>query len=252
VRHGESLSNIDKSVLREQADHIIDLSKNGIEQAKEAGRRIKDFYESLWSKGEADPSSHVRLWCSPYKRARQTAKLLKEESAFIVTDERESIFLGEQQFGLFEGVPLDEISTTYPHEYQHFQKCVFCGGRFWARMPLGESRFDVARRVHDLFNTFYRDAEFYGIHDLIIVTHGVTMRAFVMMWLNLTPEWFENEPNPNNCSIRLLDSIQDHSYIFEGFMEKSHQIFAKSQLPSERLSSNNLEQFEEVASQDVQ
>ena len=62
-----------------------------------------------------------------------------------------------------------------------------------SRMPLGESRFDVAKRVHDAFGTFHRDAgngscilhlsfgyltvaEQYSIEDLIIVTHGVTLR----------------------------------------------------------------------------
>ena len=43
-----------------------------------AGMRIKDYYENLWTKGEADPSAHIRLWCSPYKRARETARLIKE------------------------------------------------------------------------------------------------------------------------------------------------------------------------------
>lgn len=39
------------------------------------------------------------------------------------------------------------------------------------------------------------------------------------MWNHLTPEWFEEEPNPKNCSIRLLDDHKDHGYIFSGFEE---------------------------------
>jgi hypothetical protein len=82
------------------------------------------------------------------------------------------------------------------------------------------------------------------------VTHGVTLRAIVMMWLHQTPEWFEavcdslesllqlhrvqarprtyaqarlhiliaaQEPNPGNGSIRLIDHDVDKGYIFEGF-----------------------------------
>lgn len=86
-------------------------------------------------------------------------------------------------------------------------------------MPLGESRFDVAKRVFDTFNTFERDAELHNIRDLIIVTHGVTLRAFIMMWLHYTPEWFENEPNVNNCAIRLIEGYQDRGYIFDGYSE---------------------------------
>ena len=49
-------------------------------------------------------------------------------------------------------------------------------------MPLGESRFDVAIRVHEAFGTFHRDAERNGVRNIIIICHGVTLRAFVMMW----------------------------------------------------------------------
>jgi broad specificity phosphatase PhoE len=84
-------------------------------------------------------------------------------------------------------------------------------------MPLGESRFDVATRVHQAFGTFQRDAEKHGIVNIIVVCHGVTLRAFVMMWCHLTPEWFEAEPNPKNCAIRLIDGSEDKGYIFPGF-----------------------------------
>ena len=38
-----------------------------------------------------------------------------------------------------------------------------------------------------------------------------------MMWCHLTPEWFEEERNPKNCAIRLLDGHEDKGYIFDGF-----------------------------------
>jgi hypothetical protein len=34
------------------------------------------------------------------------------------------------------------------------------------------------------------------------------------MWLHLTPEWFEEEPNPPNCSIRVIDNCVDLGYIW--------------------------------------
>ena len=60
-------------------------------------------------------------------------------------------------------------------------------GRFYAKVPLGESRMDVCLRVKQFFGTIQRDATRHGITDLIIVSHGVTIRAFLMMWLHLTP-----------------------------------------------------------------
>lgn len=88
-------------------------------------------------------------------------------------------------------------------------------------MPLGESRFDVAKRVHQAFGTFHRDAEFHKIQDIVIVTHGSTLRAFLMMWLHHSVEWFEKENNPPHCSIRLVEDNLDKGYLFNGFPEGS-------------------------------
>ena len=65
-------------------------------------------------------------------------------------------------------------------------------------MPLGESKLDVCSRVQQAFGSFLRTAdatEKDGLNsDMIVITHGVTSRAIVMMWLGLPPEWFETEP----------------------------------------------------------
>jgi hypothetical protein len=55
------------------------------------------------------PRLKVALWTSPYKRARQTAEAILSECGDLIDTYRENVLLGEQQFGLFEGVPLDEI-----------------------------------------------------------------------------------------------------------------------------------------------
>ena len=51
----------------------------------------------------------------------------------------------------------------------------------------------------------------------LALTAPWTLRAFVMMWCHLSPEWFEAEPNPNNAAIRLIDEGTDRGYVFEGF-----------------------------------
>ena len=59
-----------------------------------------------------------------------------------------------------------------------------------------------------------------GIHDIVVICHGVTLRAFVMMWCHLSPEWFEAEPNPGNCAVRLIEGGRDHGYLFAGFPKR--------------------------------
>jgi len=216
VRHGESLGNVDPTIHATTADHAVPLSDSGREQAREAGRRIVQHFEANRD-GEL---RHVRLWVSPYLRTRQTADALQETAGHLVTDRKEHILLCEQQFGLFDGIPDDELPVRYPQEFAYYDmQCKF-GGKFWARMPQGESRFDVAKRIHQAFGTFHRDAEFHGIHDIIVICHGVTLRAFVMMWCHLSPEWFEGEKNPYNCAVRLIDSGVDKGYLFEGFARR--------------------------------
>lgn len=216
VRHGQSLANVDPDVYGHTADHAISLSRPGIVQAAAAGQRIADFYDSHPDYSAASPP-HVRMWVSPYLRARQTADGIQQAAGHWITDRREHVLLVEQQFGLFDGIPDDELATTHPHAFAHYQKCVQFNGKFWARMPLGESRFDVASRVHQAFGSFQRDREYHGITDLVVVCHGVTLRAFVMMWCHFSPEWFEAEPNPKNGAIRLIEGSTDRGYLFEGF-----------------------------------
>lgn len=206
IRHGQSEGNVDRSIHHTFADHAIPLSKNGHKQALECGKFLNEY----------SYGGDLRLWVSPYLRTRQTADEIEKNKSFSF-GRREHINLVEQQFGLFDGLEDEELKSKYPEEFAHYKKCEDQAGRFWARMPLGESRFDVAVRVHDAFGTFIRDKEKSDVNDIVIVSHGATIRAFIMQWLHLPFEWFEKEPNPPNCSIRLLKDNQDCGYIFKGF-----------------------------------
>ena len=42
---------------------------------------------------------------------------------------QESIYMGEQQFGLFEGLGIDEIASFYPKENEYFMKGIKYRGR---------------------------------------------------------------------------------------------------------------------------
>lgn len=205
VRHGESQANVDVTLYQRMPDHAIPLSEKGRAQAEAAGR----YLLAMLPRGE-----HVRLWCSPYLRARQTAACIREVAGDTITDVREHINLVEQNFGLFDGIRDAELPLRYPQEHAHYKRCEDFEGRFWARMPLGESRFDVAVRIHQAFGTFHRDAERHGVRTIVVVCHGVTLRAFVMQWLHLPVEWFEREPNPVNCAIRLVQDGVDRGTVF--------------------------------------
>jgi 2,3-bisphosphoglycerate-dependent phosphoglycerate mutase len=192
VRHGESEGNVDRGVYLHKPDHALELSSRGVTQAFQCGRDLAEI--------SYQPQ---RIWMSPYRRTRQTAASIIDGAEWDRKDLdiRESIHLVEQQFGLFDGHLDEDLPKLFPAEHAHYRKAEQFEGRFWARMPLGESRFDVCQRVHQFFGTIQRDAERHGIERIMVVSHGVTIRAFVMMWCHKPWEWFEAERNPLNAEV---------------------------------------------------
>ncbi|MFQ6024851.1 MAG: histidine phosphatase family protein [Acidiferrobacterales bacterium] len=213
VRHGESIDNTGEN-YEKLPDHAVPLTKRGHEQAKAAGLFVRSFYSSILEQGE---TPKIRLWTSPYERSRQTADHIEAINKDIINcGTREHINLCEQQWGLLHGLDREQIKALYPETDALYEKCKAYQGKFWVRMPQGESRFDVAVRVHEAFGSFHRDDVRYGIDNVIVVCHGTTLRAFVMQYFHLTPEWFEHEPNPENGWIRYIEAYVDKGYIYKG------------------------------------
>jgi 2,3-bisphosphoglycerate-dependent phosphoglycerate mutase len=217
VRHGQSEANLDKTVNSRLPDHKIALSPQGREQAAEVGRFLA---QSLALSGR------LRILCSPYVRARQTSELIEKAlaAAAIAFDKREAIELRELQFGLFDGIADEDLPRLFPREYEHYEKHKRFEGEFFAPMPLGESRCDVADRVKGVFGTILRDASVdrqNPVTDFIVVSHGVTIRCFRMQWMHYSWEWYEGERNPPNCSAQLIEGHTGEGYsdrlVFAGF-----------------------------------
>ena len=271
VRHGESLGNVDKSVHKTMPDFAIPLSDEGHEQAERAGNWLNQYLlrgaARMGYAGLTNIGSHAiphygrmytevqllkpRLWQSPYKRTRETADHIASALGENLLDRREHLLFCEQHFGLFDGIPDDELPKVYPEEHAHYKKCEDYHGRFWSRMPMGESRFDVAMRVHQAFGTLQRDAEKGGVKQIVVVAHGVTLRCFMMMWLHKPYEWIEQEPNPANCSIRLIEGHEDKGYIYQGSMEpepRTYFISGHGNVTEEEFQEHYVPQLRQVLS----
>lgn len=226
VRHARSEANESSPLLKTVADHSIELAPEGTEQALAAGRIILKHLKLIQS--SSPPASfqqpEVQLWVSPFKRCRATAEailsVLNDPASREqwVTGNYQSSLLMEQNFGLFEGLSKQEIEEIYPKEFQFFTKNISHGGRFYARMPLGESRADVTHRCHQFLRLELGlgivSPPFPTIPTIhIVVSHGVTLRCMAMLLQGETPEWCEIEPNPRNCSVRYISDGVDFKYL---------------------------------------
>jgi broad specificity phosphatase PhoE len=206
IRHGESVSNAGENYVARIPDHLVPLTENGIRQARESGEWLAEY-----CRNKGVDLSRARIWRSPFLRTRQTADEFNR--ALGITDIREDITLTEQQFGLFDSVPEEDWGRLHPAEYAEFKRQLSNYGKFYARLPLGESPFDVAVRVHQFIGTIHRDYDKHGVDTLFIFTHGTTLRTFLLRWFHYSPEWYHEERNPKHCWIREIEGGRDLGYI---------------------------------------
>ena len=212
IRHGESIQNTKENYKLGLPDHKVYLSEEGIKEAHLAGQFLKKY-----AIDNNIDLNNATLWVSPYQRTRQTASIINEY--LNIQDVKEDITLIEQRYGLFSDKEISEIKETYPLEFSFYDNYYRNDGKFYAKLPQGESPYDVALRTKQFLETIFRDDK----ENLFIVSHGTTIRTIIMNWFHFSPEWFNNEPNMENCSIRYIDSQNKKSlekYIYKGPIKK--------------------------------
>ena len=84
LRHGESEANADNTLWRTKPDNIINLTEKGIQQAKEAGLRIENLFQSYDDDDNTNGNNNnidinnirtinrVQIYVSPFERTLQT------------------------------------------------------------------------------------------------------------------------------------------------------------------------------------
>ena len=210
IRHGESVANVTENKTDRIPDHNVLLTERGRAQSAEAGAWLTQYSAGL----NIDPLNSV-ICRSPYIRARDTADIFNTHLG--IADVRESLVLIEQSFGVFDSLPRAEWSKVDPVGYEYYCRQKSSLGKLYAKLPMGESPFDVAVRVYQLIQDI-RTSPSYAHKDAVyIFTHGTCLRAFLMRWCDYSPEWYQNEDNPLNCAIRMIDDARDYGYIFPGF-----------------------------------
>jgi len=209
VRHGQSEANVNKNVYREKPDHAIPLTSLGLSQADEAGRFLANH---LAAHANEAPAIIIR---SPYQRARETEdRIANAVGDQYIAERVELTECAEQQYGLFDGVPPDELNETFPKEYQRYLLAQKNMGKFWACPPQGESLFRVYERATSVANMIRFGHRKGGINTFIIVAHGNWMRCFIMAWCNLPYEWIAKSRVPENCEVMKIQGPEIIGSVF--------------------------------------
>ncbi len=193
VRHGQSVGNKDIHSYESIPDYALELTQEGKEQSVAAGKEIKERVKG----------GSIQAYISPYFRTRRTyegvASVLEDELEGCHEDPR----LREQDWGHLRHPDDSRILIDERNRY----------GLFYYRMKDGESGADVYDRVSSFFETLYRDfkKEDYP-ENTLIVTHGMTLRIFLMRWLHWSVEEYERLVNPDNCQVVVLEQGEEGKY----------------------------------------
>jgi broad specificity phosphatase PhoE len=193
VRHGESEGNLDHSRYQNTPDFALKLTTAGVEQANQAGVQIKETLKN----------EKVYAYVSPFFRTRETFNYISESISGNLTKTIEDPRIREQDWGHLRH-PDDNKGII--EERDNFST-------FYYRIPDGESGADVYDRVSSFLDTLHRDFEKMDFpENVLIVSHGLTMRLFLMRWFHWSVEEFESLHNPKNCQIIVLEKQADHHY----------------------------------------
>lgn len=210
IRHGESAGNVDKSVYKTVPDWQVPLTERGIQQALEAGKElynlfdVENYYRNSPISGSSACRKLFQLYSSPWYRSRQTADNIKIGMGFIHEEVKEDPRIREQEWGNFQETHLQEKIKSERRRY----------GSFFYRMPHGESGADVFDRVTTFIDTLHRDFEKETFPtNLVICTHGLTIKVFLMRWFHWKVEDFEKYDTPDNCAIFQMDLQKDNRYM---------------------------------------
>jgi len=182
IRHAESEANARTVDPQHIGAHNVKLTAKGREEAFDLGVRIKSeiFEQSI-------------IYESPYHRAKETLDCILD-GAGILSKKNELL--------IYEDPRLREVEHSFHYTKKQVdeQKSLReTHGYFYYRYIGGESPADCFDRVSTFLESLQRQCKRKNKQSVIIISHGLTIRCFVMRFLGLTVEEFEQMDNPDNC-----------------------------------------------------
>lgn len=206
LRHGESSSNVDRSILLKDDffDNMVDLTEKGKQQAREAGARAGAKIE--WGENNY-------LYFSPYLRTKQTTKEFLKVFTPTLKEVVEHPLLIEQEFKDF--VSQEEVEEKKQRRTIR--------GKFYYRYKNGESPLDVYGRVVNFLNEIkinHKEGD-----TIVVVAHEVVVRCIIHSLLKLSIDE-HLELFIENCEINEVKRVDNRNWRL-GYSESSAEVLKK-------------------------
>lgn len=190
IRHGQTDFNIEH---RLQGALPVPLNECGREQSRKLAHYLKSVAIDA-------------IYASPRARALETAQIIGQAlGQELRQDER----LAEIAFGDFEGYTFAEVEARYPAAYRKWES----GYRPY-RVPGGESRLDVQRRMQSAWDDITGAAD---LHTVAMIGHSSAMMILLASMFASLPD-----KAMKNASITTLERFED-TWRISAFAELPHE-----------------------------
>ena len=180
VRHGQSIGNVDKTAYVKNHDHELVLTDKGLQDAWDAGNKIKKLI--------TDPVHHLDIHRSAYVRATQTSNVVSNnlQSNYQCNIFTPTPLIREREWG-----KLRDIALAGDKNDDHFG--------FYHRPDGGESYADVYQRAAIFHQTLKG-------RDNVVVAHAEFNKVYAMFLLGWTVDEFEQCANQHNGEVWLIEN----------------------------------------------
>lgn len=197
VRHGQSQGNVDESKYITPGDPLLELTDEGWQQAHDAGKFLRWYYAQNPVKDDQSPT----IWTSTYMRTRQTTQGVLKGLGWEDRPVHEDLRLMEQSYGAAAWAG----ASVHARDHYGLSRDVYKSNRFLTPLPHGESLMDHFMRIDSFLGTLHRREQNHGEDDVLIISHGATMKNFLMRWFHLPDYQWDQLVTPHNCDVIKLE-----------------------------------------------
>ena len=181
VRHGESAGNVAATAAMTVGAEMIDIDLRDADVPLTNTGRQQAAALGAWLSDRAEQAPIDSVWCSPYRRARETAELAlaaaDRRSLMPTVDER----LRDRELGILDLLTAVGVEARFPAEAARRRWL----GKFYYRPPGGESWADLALRLRSVLADIDR---LESGHAVLVVAHDAVILLLRYVCEQMTEE----------------------------------------------------------------